>query len=106
VWALDDDALAAACAAALADPLGLLDDPAAARPLEVVRLPRAYPVADLEQMAEVRAPALWLDGLEGLHLAPGAAVIEAIEAGERAAAAILRGTGEAAVDPTASFPIS
>jgi protoporphyrinogen oxidase len=106
VWALDDDALAAACAAALADPLGLLDDPPAATPLEVVRLPRAYPVADLEQMAAVRAPALWLDGLEGLHLAPGAAVIEAIEAGERAAAAILRGTGEAAVDPTASFPIS
>ena len=37
----------------------------------------------------MRAPALWLNGLEGVHVAPGAAVIEAIEAGERAAQAIL-----------------
>jgi phytoene dehydrogenase-like protein len=85
VWALDDAGLAARCAAALHDPLGLLDDPGAAVPIEVVRLPRAYPVADLAQVAAVRAPALWLERLEGIHLAPGAAVIEAIEAGERAA---------------------
>lgn len=93
VWGRDDDALAAACAAALADPLGLLDDPGAASLLEVLRLPRAYPVADMAQVAEVRAPALWLQGLHGLHLAPGAAVIEAIDGGERAAAAILAGRG-------------
>lgn len=106
VWAMDDEALATACAGALADPLGLLGDPAVATPIEVLRIPRAYPVADVGQVPEVRAPALWLDGLGGLHLAPGAAVIEAIEAGERAAAAILGGTDEAAVDPERPFPIS
>jgi len=91
VWALDDAALTARCAAALRDPLGLLDDTATVTPLEVLRMPRAYPVADLSQMPAVRAPALWLDGVEGLHLAPGAAVIEAVEAGEGAAEAILAG---------------
>ncbi len=91
IWALDDAALADACAAALCAPLGLIDDPREAALVEVIRLPRAYPVADLAQMSAVRAPALWLNGLEGIHLAPGAAVIEAIEAGEHAAAAILAG---------------
>jgi protoporphyrinogen oxidase len=89
VWALGDAALATACAEALRDPLGLLDDPAEAVAVEVLRIPRAYPVADLAQVPAVRAPALWLDGIEGIHLAPGAAVIEAVEAGERAAAAAL-----------------
>ncbi len=65
--------------------------PRAPQVLEVLRIPRAYPVADLAQVPAVRAPALWLDGLEGAHLAPGAAVIEAVEAGERAAAAVLAG---------------
>ncbi len=91
VWGLDDDALVAACARALADPLGWLDDPALARPLEVVRLPRAYPVPDLAQMPAVIAPSRWLQEQEGVHLAPGAAVIEAIAAGERAAAEALSG---------------
>ena len=91
VWGLDDAALSAACARALADPLGWIDDPGEPAPLEVVRLPRAYPVPDLVQMPAVTAPARWLDGVEGVHLAPGAAVIEAIEAGERAAARILTG---------------
>ncbi len=106
VWSLDDDALARACAEALASPLGLLDDPAAARLVEVLRLPRAYPVADIGQIPAVRAPALWLSDLEGLHLAPGAAVIEAIEAGERAAAAILGGARTASLPPAAMPPIS
>ena len=98
VWGLSDEELAAACARALAEPLGLLDDPAAARLVEVVRLPRAYPVPDLAQMDEIRAPALWLAALQGVHLAPGSAVIEAIEAGERAAAAVLAGAGPSAPD--------
>ena len=89
VWGMSDEELAAACARALAEPLGLLDDPAAARMVEVLRLPRAYPVPDIAQMDAIRAPAAWLAALGGLHLAPGSAVIEAIEAGERAAAAIL-----------------
>ncbi len=89
VWSLSDERVGAWCAASLVDPLGWLDDPREAALLEVVRLPRAYPEADLAQVPAVRAPALWLDGLEGVHVAPGAAVIEAIEAGERAAEAIL-----------------
>ena len=101
VWGLDDDALAAACATALHDPLGLLDDPGGAEVVEILRIPRAYPEADLGQTAEVRAPALWLLGLRGIHLAPGAAVIEAVESGERAAAAILGG----AADPVAGAPV-
>ncbi len=92
VWRLTDTALAAACARALHEPLGLLDDPAAARLVEVVRLPRAYPVPDLTHMDAIRAPAEWLAALGGVHLAPGSAVIEAVEAGERAAAAVLSGT--------------
>ena len=106
VWSLDDQELAAACARALARPLGLLDDPGAARLLEVVRLPRAYPVPDLAHIAALRAPAVWLAALGGIHLAPGAAVIEAVEAGERAAAAILAGGPPAAVDPDGVPPIS
>jgi hypothetical protein len=91
VWGLGDDALGRACARALAEPLGLLDDPSAAAAVEVVRLPAAYPVADIAQVPAARAPAEWLAALGGVHLAPGAAVIEAIEAGERAAATILAG---------------
>lgn len=106
VWGLPDHELARACAAALADPLGWLADPGAARPVEVLRIPRAYPVPDIAQVPAVRAPALWLDGLEGVHLAPGSAVIEAIEAGERAAAAALAGEAGAHLDPAAVPPIS
>lgn len=89
VWSRDDPDLAEACAAALATPLGLLDDPDAARPLEVVRLPRAYPEADLAQMPAAAAPAEWLAGVHGMHLAVGGALIEAVEAGERAAAQVI-----------------
>ncbi len=106
VWGLDDRVLARACARALAEPLGWLAAPAAARPLEVLRLPRAYPVPDIAQVPAVRAPALWLDGIAGVHLAPGSAVIEAIEAGERAAGAALAGESGPRVDPVAVPPIS
>jgi phytoene dehydrogenase-like protein len=98
VWGLPDAELAVACARALHAPLGLLDDPAAARLVEVVRLPRAYPVPDLAQMDAIRAPAEWLAALGGVHLAPGSAVIEAIEAGERAAQRVLSGTPESPPD--------
>jgi protoporphyrinogen oxidase len=99
IWGLDDESLAGACARSLAEPLGWLPDPSQARLLEVIRLPRAYPKADLRQIPIVRAPALWLDGLGGIHLAPGSAVIEAIEAGERAAAAIVQGAEGPHIDP-------
>lgn len=106
VWGLEDAALAAECARALADPLEWLDDPAAAAAIEVLRVPRAYPVPDIAQVPAVRAPALWLDGVAGVHLAPGSAVIEAIEAGERAARAVLAGEPGPAVDPAGVPPIS
>ncbi|MDH3724526.1 MAG: FAD-dependent oxidoreductase [Thermoleophilia bacterium] len=86
VWALDDEKLARACAAAAADPLGWIDSPARASLIEVVRMPRAYPVPDLRQVSQISAPVQWLGQIDGIHVAPGAAVIEAIEAGERAAA--------------------
>jgi hypothetical protein len=105
VWGLEDAALARACARALADPLGWLGDHGAAL-VEVLRIPRAYPVPDIAQVPAVRAPAVWLDGLAGVHLAPGSAVIEAIEAGERAARAVLAGEPGPRVDPAGVPPIS
>jgi protoporphyrinogen oxidase len=88
VWGLDDAALARRCAEALVAPLGWLRHPGEARLVEVVRMPRAYPVPDLRQLERVMAPVRALEGIGGLHLVPGAAVIEAIEAGERAAGAV------------------
>ena len=89
VWGSSDEALVAACARALTGRLGWVDRSAGLRALEVLRLPGAYPLPDLRQVDAVQAPARWLAGLEGVHHAPGAAVIEAIEGGERAAAAAL-----------------
>jgi hypothetical protein len=94
VWGLDDAALAAACARALVEPLGLLADPAEASALEVVRLPRAYPLVAVDEVERAMALPRWLGTIEGLALAQGGAVIEAIEAGEAAAARAL-GAGEA-----------
>lgn len=85
VWGLGDDDLAAACTRALVERLGWISPAATVRPVEVVRLPRAYPLPDRAQLDAVQAPARWLDGLGGVEHAPGAAVIEAIENGERAA---------------------
>ena len=90
VWGLGDAALTRACIASLTDPLGLLDDPAAASALEVLRLPGAYPLPDVNQVPSAMAPGRWIAELGGMHLAPGSAVIEAIAAGEGAAARILR----------------
>ncbi|MEQ9094315.1 MAG: FAD-dependent oxidoreductase, partial [Miltoncostaeaceae bacterium] len=90
VWGLDDDALAASCHDALLR-LGWAEPGAAWRPVEVLRLPRAYPLPHRDQMAAVSAPAQVLADIAGLHQAPGAAVIEAIEGGERAALAALAG---------------
>ena len=70
VWGLPDADLAAACARALHEPLGLLDDPRAARLVEVVRLPRAYPVPDLAHLDAIRAPAEWLAALGGVRPGP------------------------------------
>lgn len=85
VWGLDDDALTARCAAALADPLGWIDGGSATRPLGVVRIPRAYPLPDAARAEDLAASARWLDGVGGLALARGSDVLDAVDAGERAA---------------------
>jgi len=90
LWSLDDAALTARCVTGLVR-LGWLDDPGRATPLEVVRMPRAYPLPDLAQMEAVSAAPRRLEAVAGVHLAPGAEVVTAIEAGERAAAAVRAG---------------
>lgn len=95
VWGSADDELVDRCAAALRR-LGWVAPDARVRAIEVLRLPRAYPLPDLAQVEAVQAPARWLAGLEGVHHAPGAAVIEAIEGGERAAAAAMAAPAGAA----------
>lgn len=89
VWGLTDEALAARCIEALRGPLGWLDARRGARLLEVVRLPRAYPVADLAQVPAMNASLTTLAGVAGLAHAPGSEVIAAVEAGERAVARVL-----------------
>ncbi len=86
VWGAADEALAARCAASLADPLGWLDDPSRARLVDVVRMPSGYPLPDLEQLAAAGEGARALMEVDGVALAPGAAVIEAVAAGEAAVA--------------------
>jgi len=87
VWGLDDGALGIACARALAEPLGLVDDPDVAQLREVVRLPRAWSLVDVDRLEEAAAPAGWLADIGGLEVAQGGDVVLAIAAGEQAAAA-------------------
>ncbi len=84
-WSLADDALARAVAASLADPLGWVDDPSAFRALQVVRLPRAYPLVEAWRGEEAALAPTWLASLDGLELARGGTVVTSIEAGEAAA---------------------
>lgn len=88
VWSLTDAALSTAVAHAIANPLGWVDDPSVFRPVEVVRLPRAYPLVEAWRMDEAGRAAAWLGALEGLHMAHGGTVVTAIEAGEAAAHAM------------------
>lgn len=85
VWGLTDPGLSRACATALRDPLGLIDDPALVEPLEVVRLPRAWSLVDVDGVREASAPSHWLADLGGVTVAQGGDVILAIAAGELAA---------------------
>ena len=89
IWSRDDTGLAEWCAASLVDPLGWLVSAREARLVEVVRLPAAYPSPDLDQLTAMNAAARVLAEIDGLHLARGSAVIDAIEAGERCAATAL-----------------
>jgi protoporphyrinogen oxidase len=89
IWRHADESLARLCAAALADVLGLVERLEDVELVEVVRLPRAYPVVPVSDLLEAGAPARWLSNVVGLELAQGGAVIEAIEAGEAAAGRVL-----------------
>lgn len=89
VWSLRDQELAAVCTDALRDPLGWRDEDRAATLVEVIRLPRAYPRADMSQTPLLSATMAAVTAVEGLAHAPGSEVIAAIEAGERAAAGLL-----------------
>ena len=84
-WGLTDADLSQACARALVDPLGLTEDPSLIHPLEVVRLPRAWSLVDVDRLDEAMAPVHWLADVDGLTVAQGGDVILAIQAGERAA---------------------
>lgn len=84
-WSHDDPSLARAVAQAMADPLGWVDDPSAFRMLQVVRMPRAYPLVEAWRVGEATRAPLWLASLDGLELARGGTVVTAIEAGEAAA---------------------
>lgn len=85
LWAQDDVALSRACAQAVANPLGWVDDAAVLRPLHVIRLPRAYPLVEAWRLTEASRAQTWLAGLDGLEIARGGTVVTAIEAGEAAA---------------------
>lgn len=84
-WGLTDADLSSACARALVDPLGLIDDSSPIHPLEVVRLPRAWSLVDVDRLDEAMAPVHWLADVDGLTVAQGGDLILAIQAGERAA---------------------
>src|SRR5262249_32253601 len=88
VWGRGDAELAAACAEALVAPLGLLREAAEARAVDVVRVAGAYPAVAVDRKADALAPARWLAGVSGVVVARGRAVIEAIAAGEGAAALV------------------
>ena len=83
-WSLSDAELSQACATALVDPLSLLDDPSVVQPVQVVRLPRAWSLVDVDQLDEAAAPSHWVAGIAGLTIAQGGDVIQAIAAGEDA----------------------
>lgn len=85
LWSLDDATLASAVAQSLADPLGWVDDPSVFRLLQVVRMPRAYPMVEAWRVNEVTRAPMWLSSLDGLEIARGGTVVTAIEAGEAAA---------------------
>ena len=84
-WGLDDAALSEACAAALRGPLRLVDDGTPITPLQVVRIPRAWSLVEADQLDLAAAPYQWLAEIQGLTVAQGGDVIQAIAAGEHCA---------------------
>jgi protoporphyrinogen oxidase len=90
-WGLEDAVVGRACASALIAPLGWLDAGVAVRTLQVVRIPKAWPLVSVAAEASVASTASAIAGIDGLVVAQGGDVVSAIEAGERAAMAVLGG---------------
>jgi protoporphyrinogen oxidase len=86
-WSLDNAAIGHACAAALIAPLQLLDDASSARVLDVIRLPRAWSLVDVDSQHVVGHVTEWLHQIGGVICAQGGDVMSAIASGEHAAAA-------------------
>ncbi len=85
IWGSSDAELIARCRLALIDPLGWCDATTPMHPIEVIRLANAYPSPDLTQLEAMNAAPRLVHAIEGIHLARGSAVIDAITQGERAA---------------------
>ena len=86
-WSMEDAAIGRACAAALIAPLQLMDDASSARTIEVIRLPRAWSLIDIDTQDVVSQVTEWLHSIDGVVCAQGGDVMTAIAAGEHAAAA-------------------
>lgn len=90
IWSASDGELAERCATDLAR-LGWCDPDTPWRTLEMIRMRAAYPEFSRDQLPAIAEPRARLEAIPGIHLAPGSAVVEAIEAGEAAAEAITDG---------------
>jgi len=91
-WPMDDDALGDACRSGLVD-LGLLAPDAGTELVRVARRPRAWTVVDVDHVDESLVPARALAEVGGLVIAQGGDVVNAIEAGERAAHEVVASRG-------------
>ena len=92
VWGQSDTAVGAACIRAMRERLDLPAG-ADAQAVDVIRLARAWTLVDVDHLASAAAPAHWLAGIDGLHVAQGGDVVLAIAAGEAAGAAALVSSG-------------
>ena len=89
VWARSDAAVGVACIRTMRDRLGLPAG-AVAEVVDVIRLARAWTLVNVDHVESTAAPADWLAGIDGLHVAQGGDVVLAIAAGEAAAASAVR----------------
>lgn len=87
-WPRSDDDLADRCCEALVG-LGLVTPAAAMRSVSVARRARAWTVVDVDHVEQAQEPARTLSAVEGLVVAQGGDVVQAVEAGERSALALL-----------------
>lgn len=90
-WSRDDAGLADACASALVDPLGFVGRSTRITTVDVVRIPRAWPLVDVNAVPAVAEVVQQIATRPGFIGAQGGDVITAIAAGEEAARVALTG---------------